>query len=65
MQSTSGENAVKAGYVVKAMGAGNRMRGIMAVTFDRGIRLLAFFLKTWGNVLLARFGRVKHISRLQ
>lgn len=47
MPSSSGGDIVKAGYVVKAMGAGNRMRGIMAVTFDRGIGLLALFLMAW------------------
>ena len=47
MPSSSGGDIVKAGYVVKAMGTGNRMRGIMAVTFDRGIGLLALFLMAW------------------
>lgn len=47
MPSSSGGDIVKAGYVVKAMGTGSSMRGIMAVTFDRGIGLLALFLMAW------------------
>jgi len=44
MPSSNGGDFVKAGYVVKHVGAGLRTRAVMAVAFDRIIGLLGLFL---------------------
>lgn len=47
MPSSSGGDVVKAGYVAKTLGPGSRLRGVMAVTLDRVVGLLALFLLAW------------------
>lgn len=44
MPSNSGGDVVKAGYIVRYLGAGWRTRGIAAVVFDRVLGLLGLFL---------------------
>ncbi len=44
MPSSNGGDFIKAGYVVKHVGAGLRTRAVMAVAFDRVIGLLGLFL---------------------
>lgn len=44
MPSSNGGDFVKAGYVVRHVGAGLRTRAVMAVAFDRVIGLLGLFL---------------------
>jgi uncharacterized membrane protein YbhN (UPF0104 family) len=44
MPSSNGGDLIKAGYVVKHVGAGMRTRAVMAVAFDRVIGLLGLFL---------------------
>lgn len=72
MPSSNGGDVIKAGYVMKHVGAGMRTRAVMAVAFDRVLGLLGLFLLAstvgvfgWtvvrdlpaaGLVLLASFG---------
>jgi len=44
MPSSNGGDFIKAGYVIKHVGAGLRTRAVMAVAFDRVIGLLGLFL---------------------
>lgn len=44
MPSSNGGDAIKAGFVVKHVGAGQRIRAVMAVAFDRVLGLLGLFL---------------------
>lgn len=44
MPSNSGGDAVKAGYVMRHVGAGKRTKGVMAVALDRVLGLLGLFL---------------------
>jgi hypothetical protein len=44
MPSNSGGDVVKAGYIVRHVGAGLRIKGVMAVAFDRVLGLLGLFL---------------------
>lgn len=44
MPSSNGGDIIKAGYVVKHVGAGMRTRAIMSVLFDRVLGLLGLFL---------------------
>lgn len=44
MPSSNGGDVIKAGYVVKHVGAGMRTRAVMSVAFDRVIGLLGLFL---------------------
>lgn len=44
MPSNSGGDVVKAAYIVRHVGAGQRTSGVMAVAFDRVIGLLGLFL---------------------
>ena len=44
MPSSSGGDLVKAGFVVRYVGAGQRTRAVMAVAFDRVLGLLGLFL---------------------
>jgi glycosyltransferase 2 family protein len=44
MPSNSGGDVIKAGYIVRHVGPGARMRGVMAVGFDRVLGLLGLFL---------------------
>lgn len=44
MPSSNGGDLIKAGYIVKYVGAGSRTRAVMAVAFDRVIGLLGLFL---------------------
>ncbi len=44
MPSNSGGDIVKGAYVVKHVGQGSRMRGVMAVAFDRILGLIGLFL---------------------
>jgi uncharacterized protein (TIRG00374 family) len=44
MPSSSGGDLVKAGYVVRHVGAGQSTRAVMAVVFDRVLGLLGLFL---------------------
>lgn len=44
MPSSNGGDIIKAGYVVRHVGAGLRTRAVMAVAFDRVIGLLGLFL---------------------
>lgn len=47
MPSSSGGDVIKAGYVAKTLGPGSRLRGVMGVTLDRVVGLLALFLLAW------------------
>lgn len=44
MPSSNGGDVIKAGYVLKHVGAGMRTRAVMAVAFDRILGLLGLFL---------------------
>lgn len=44
MPSNSGGDVIKAGYIVRHVGAGMRTKGVMAVAFDRVLGLLGLFL---------------------
>lgn len=44
MPSSNGGDIIKAGFVVKHVGAGQRTRAVMAVAFDRVLGLLGLFL---------------------
>ena len=44
MPSNSGGDVIKAGYIVRHVGAGLRTKGVMAVAFDRVLGLLGLFL---------------------
>jgi len=44
MPSSNGGDVIKAGYVIKHVGAGMRTRAVMAVAFDRVLGLLGLFL---------------------
>lgn len=44
MPSSSGGDVIKAGYIVRHVGAGMRTKGVMAVAFDRVLGLLGLFL---------------------
>ena len=44
MPSNSGGDVIKAGYVVRYVGPGLRIKGIMAIAFDRVLGLLGLFL---------------------
>lgn len=44
MPSNSGGEVIKAGYIVRHVGAGRRTQGVMAVAFDRVLGLLGLFL---------------------
>lgn len=44
MPSSNGGDVIKAGYVVKSAGEGQRTRAVMAIAFDRILGLLGLFL---------------------
>lgn len=44
MPSNSGGDVIKAGYIVRHVGAGMRTKGVMAVAFDRVLGLLGLFM---------------------
>ena len=44
MPSSNGGDVIKAGFIIKHVGAGQRIRAVMAVAFDRVLGLLGLFL---------------------
>lgn len=49
MPSSSGGDVVKAGYIARHVGAGMRVRAVMAVAFDRVLGLIGLFLLAAGT----------------
>jgi hypothetical protein len=69
MPSSSGGDVIKAGYVAKTLGPGSRLRGVMGVTLDRVVGLLALFLlawvaclSAWGSLMTMPGGRSLFVS---